>query len=164
MWATIGLQLLNIVLLGITTFVFKRRNRLRREGYARLTVPQPDDYAPHRDGGFPTPSGKVEIAASMAAGGNFVAPLFRQGVPGNQDGSPLDTLPTYHPPEEIGVDPRGREGVPQRTGSFEIAHRGDDIASASRELDGGGQSDPARATGDEGGGHRSRLWPRPRRS
>ena len=81
-------------------------DRLRSEGYARLTVPQPDDYAPHRDGGFPTPSGKVEIAASMAAGGNFVAPLFRQGVPGNQDGSPLDTLPTYHPPEEIGVDPR----------------------------------------------------------
>ncbi|KJA21921.1 hypothetical protein HYPSUDRAFT_139927 [Hypholoma sublateritium FD-334 SS-4] len=32
MWATIGLQLLNIVLLGVTTFVFKRRNRLRREG------------------------------------------------------------------------------------------------------------------------------------
>jgi cbb3-type cytochrome oxidase subunit 3 len=32
MWATIGLQLLMIVMLGITTFVFSRRNRLRREG------------------------------------------------------------------------------------------------------------------------------------
>jgi anaerobic selenocysteine-containing dehydrogenase len=81
-------------------------DRLRRDGWARLAVPPPDDYAPHRDGGFPTPSGKVEIAASMAAGGNFVAPLFRQGIPGNQDGSPVDLLPTYHPPQEIGMDPR----------------------------------------------------------
>ncbi|KAF8169931.1 high-affinity nicotinic acid transporter [Pholiota molesta] len=32
MWATIGLQLLMIVMLGITTFVFSRRNHLRREG------------------------------------------------------------------------------------------------------------------------------------
>ena len=42
----------------------------------------------------------------MAAGGNFVAPLFRQGVVGNQDGSPVDALPTYHPPRELGADAR----------------------------------------------------------
>ena len=81
-------------------------DRLRTEGYVRLNVPGPDDYAPHAAGQFPTPSGKVELAASMAAGGNFVAPLFRQGVPGNQDGGHVDALPTYQPPRELGADPR----------------------------------------------------------
>ena len=80
--------------------------RLKAEGWVRLNLPGPDDYAPHAEGGFPTPLGKVELAASMTAGGNFVAPLFRQGVPGNQDGSPLDLLPTYHQPHEVGVDSR----------------------------------------------------------
>ena len=80
--------------------------RLKSEGYARLAVPHADEYAPHREGGFPTPSGKVELVASMAAGGNFVAPLFRQGIAGNQDGAAVDPLPTYHPPCEIGADPR----------------------------------------------------------
>jgi anaerobic selenocysteine-containing dehydrogenase len=80
--------------------------RLKADGYARLNLPGPDDYAPHAAGQFPTPSGKVELASSMAAGGNSVAPLFRQGVPGNQDGSPVDRLPTYHAPTELGADPR----------------------------------------------------------
>ena len=81
-------------------------DRLKAEGYAKLNLPHHDDYAPHRDGNFPTPSGKVELVASMAAGGNFVAPLFRQGIAGNQDGSHVDALPTYHPPQEIGLDDR----------------------------------------------------------
>lgn len=81
-------------------------DRLKADGFLRLNLPPADDYAPHRDGGFPTPSGKVELVASMAAGGNFVAPLFRQGIPGNQDGGPVDALPTYHPPAEIGADER----------------------------------------------------------
>jgi hypothetical protein len=34
---------------------------------------------PHAVGNFLTPSGKCEFKASMAAGGNFVLPLFRQG-------------------------------------------------------------------------------------
>ena len=79
---------------------------LRAEGYLRLHLPPADDYAPHRNGDFPTPSGKVELMSSMAAGGNFVAPLFRQGIPGNQDGGHVDALPTYHPPVEIGADER----------------------------------------------------------
>ena len=41
----------------------------------------------------------------MAAGGNFVAPLLRQGTMADQDGSPVEALPTYTPPGEIGVDP-----------------------------------------------------------
>lgn len=81
-------------------------DRLKTDGYARLNVAAADDYAPHRDGGFPTPSGKVELESSMAAGGNFVAPLFRQGVPGNQDAGPIDALPTYHRPREVGADER----------------------------------------------------------
>lgn len=81
-------------------------DRLKAEGYVRLTLPDATEYAPHRDGNFPTPSGKVELVASMAAGGNFVAPLFRQGLMGNQDGSAVDALPTYHPPQELGADDR----------------------------------------------------------
>ncbi len=81
-------------------------DRLKTEGYARLNVPEAGAYAPHAAGGFLTPSGKVELVSSMAAGGNFVAPLFRQGIPGNQDGSPVDALPTWRPPVEVGADAR----------------------------------------------------------
>ena len=41
-------------------------------GWARLRLPGPDEYAPHAEGGFPTPSGKVEFVSSVAAGGNFI--------------------------------------------------------------------------------------------
>ncbi|MFN0317534.1 MAG: molybdopterin-dependent oxidoreductase [Burkholderiales bacterium] len=73
---------------------------LKEKGYARLKVGTPDTYAPHREGNFPTPSGKVELKASMAAGGNFVIPVFRQGSNEFQDGSPVDPLPHYTPPNE----------------------------------------------------------------
>ena len=75
-------------------------DQLKRDGYARLKVGTPDTYAPHANGGFPTPSGKVELKASMAAGGNFVLPLFRQGSNEFQDGSPVDPVPAYIPPQE----------------------------------------------------------------
>jgi anaerobic selenocysteine-containing dehydrogenase len=74
--------------------------QLERDGYARLKVGTPDTYAPHAQGNFPTPSGKVELKASMAAGGNFVLPLFRQGSNEFQDGTAVDPLPTYIPPQE----------------------------------------------------------------
>jgi anaerobic selenocysteine-containing dehydrogenase len=74
--------------------------QLERDGYARLNVGTPDTYAPHAQGNFPTPSGKVELKASMAAGGNFVLPLFRQGSNEFQDGTAVDPLPTYIPPQE----------------------------------------------------------------
>ena len=51
--------------------------RLRREGYARLDLPV--DYAPFAEGGFTTPSGRVEIWSDE---------LERQG---------LDPLPDYVP-------------------------------------------------------------------
>jgi anaerobic selenocysteine-containing dehydrogenase len=73
---------------------------LKDKGYARLNVGTPDSFAPHAAGNFPTPSGKCEFAASMAAGGNFVLPLFRQGSNEFQPGDPVPALPTYIPPRE----------------------------------------------------------------
>jgi anaerobic selenocysteine-containing dehydrogenase len=84
----------NPVLQGITLDSVKTR------GYARLTVPSADDWAPHRDGNFPTPTGKCEFKSTITGGGNFVVPLFRQGYNGDQDGTPVDPLPHYIRPNE----------------------------------------------------------------
>ena len=73
---------------------------LRRTGYARLNVGAPDDFAPHREGNFPTPSGKVEFKSSIAEGGNLVLPLFRQGYAAHQPGEPLDPVPDFIPQNE----------------------------------------------------------------
>nr|WP_275402240.1 molybdopterin oxidoreductase family protein [Sphingobium terrigena] len=74
--------------------------RLKREGFARLNLPSADEYAPHAQGNFATPSGKCEFKASMAAEGNFVLGLFRQGYDGQQSGEPIDPLPHYIAPQE----------------------------------------------------------------
>src|SRR5215510_14533478 len=73
---------------------------LKEKGWARLNVGTADTYAPHAAGNFLTPSGKCEFKASMAAGGNFVLPLFRQGSNEFQAGESVDPLPTYIPPRE----------------------------------------------------------------
>lgn len=73
---------------------------LKDKGYARLNLPPHDQFAPHAEGKFPTPSGKVELLASMAAGGNFVLPVFRQGSNEFQVGGPAHALPTYIAPRE----------------------------------------------------------------
>jgi anaerobic selenocysteine-containing dehydrogenase len=86
-WASPALQ-------GITM------DLLKEKGWARLNVGTADDYTPHATGNFLTPSGKCEFKASMAAGGNFVLPLFRQGSNEFQAGEPVDPLPTYIPPRE----------------------------------------------------------------
>jgi anaerobic selenocysteine-containing dehydrogenase len=75
-------------------------DELKRTGFARLALQHPDDWAPHRDGNFPTPSGKCEFKSSIAAGGNFVVPLFRQGYGNDQAGEPVDPLPHYIKPNE----------------------------------------------------------------
>ncbi len=84
----------NSVLQGITL------EDVKAKGYARLTVPSADDWAPHREGNFPTPTGKCEFKSTVTGGGNFVVPLFRQGYNGDQDGTPVDALPHYIPPNE----------------------------------------------------------------
>src|SRR5215472_10983123 len=74
---------------------------LRQSGWARLTLPPADQYAPHAEGNFPTPSGKVEFRSSIAEqAGNFVLPLFRQGSNEFQPGGAVDPLPHYVPPRE----------------------------------------------------------------
>jgi anaerobic selenocysteine-containing dehydrogenase len=73
---------------------------LRREGFARLALGDADTRAPHREGNFPTPSGKCEFRSSLAAGGNFVAPPFRQMYTDRQGGERLDELPDYVPSRE----------------------------------------------------------------
>ena len=75
-------------------------DRLKRDGYARLNLPSADDYAPHAEGNFPTPSGKCELRSSIAENGNFVVALFRQGYDGQQSGEPVDPVPHYIPPQE----------------------------------------------------------------
>ena len=74
---------------------------LRETGWARLNLPSADEYAPHAEGGFPTPSGKTEFRSSVAeAAGNFVVPLFRQGSEDHQAGGTVDPLPHYIAPRE----------------------------------------------------------------
>ena len=80
---------------------------LRTEGWARLRLPDADSYAPFADGGFPTPSGKVEFKAAAAAMGNFVLGLFRQGSEEHQPGQPVDPLPHWIPPRESAFGPAG---------------------------------------------------------
>ena len=74
---------------GVTMEDFKR------DGYVHLKVGTPDDRCPHKEGNFPTPSGKIELKASAAAGGNFVAPPFRQCYEAFQGGEAVDPLPSY---------------------------------------------------------------------
>lgn len=74
--------------------------QMKETGFMRLAVGSPDTHAPHRDGNFPTPSGKCEFRSSLAEEGNFVSTLYRQGYGGQQSGEPVDPLPHYTPPNE----------------------------------------------------------------
>ena len=73
---------------------------LRKHGFARLSIGMPDERAPHKNGNFPTPSGKCEFLSATAANGNFIVAPFRQMYEAFQPGEPLDTLPDYVPPRE----------------------------------------------------------------
>jgi anaerobic selenocysteine-containing dehydrogenase len=76
---------------------------LRETGWARLNLPSADEYRPHAEGGFPTPSGKTEFrSAALEAAGNFVVPLFRQLCEEFQPGGVVDPLPHYVAPRETG--------------------------------------------------------------
>jgi len=76
-------------------------DQLKRDGYARLKVGTPESFAPHAQGKFPTASGKTEFVSSMAARGNLVLPLFRQGSTRFEPGAAaVDPIPSYIPPRE----------------------------------------------------------------
>lgn len=73
-------------------------NYMREHGFARLNVGTKDDRAPHREGNFPTPTGKCMFMVEGAK--NFVAGPFRQMYEGFQPGEELDPLPAYVPSRE----------------------------------------------------------------
>ncbi|MGI9229584.1 MAG: molybdopterin-containing oxidoreductase family protein [Gammaproteobacteria bacterium] len=75
-------------------------DHLREQGFAHVNIGTPDERAPHKEGNFPTPTGKCEFKSTLAENGDFVAPPFRQMYEGNQTGAPLDALPDYVPPRE----------------------------------------------------------------
>jgi anaerobic selenocysteine-containing dehydrogenase len=75
---------------------------LKATGWARLSLPGPDEYAPHRAGGFTTASGKCELRSSLAQAGNFVIPALREGYDEFQPGQPLDPLP-HHMPLDVAL-------------------------------------------------------------
>ena len=66
---------------------------MRKHGFARLKVGTKDDRARHKEGNFPTPTGKCHFMVAGAT--NFVAGPFRQMYEGFQPGEPLDPLPDY---------------------------------------------------------------------
>ena len=71
---------------------------LKQNGYARLDVGTKDNRVPHKEGNFPTPSGKCQLILRDV--NNFVAAPFRQMYEGYQPGQPLPALPDYVPPRE----------------------------------------------------------------
>jgi anaerobic selenocysteine-containing dehydrogenase len=76
--------------------------KLKEKGWMRLNVGLPNERAPHAHGNFKTPSGKCEFKASAAANGNFVVPVWRNGYTEKQSGEPVDPVPNYIPPVEVG--------------------------------------------------------------
>ena len=71
---------------------------LTQHGFARLNVGSKDDRMPHKEGNFPTPSGKCQLKAEGAT--NFVPGPFRQMYDAFQPGEILDPLPDYVPSRE----------------------------------------------------------------
>ena len=71
---------------------------LKKNGFARLNVGCKDTRAPHKNGNFPTASGKCEFLLKDAK--NFVAGPFRQMYDDYQPGEDLPELPDYTPPNE----------------------------------------------------------------
>ena len=112
--------------------------QLETRGWVRLNLPAADVFAPHAQGSFPTPSGKVELKASMAAGGNFVLPTFRQGSNDHQDGSTVPPLPTYHPPRDSRSDSAARYPLAMmspKSHSFLNSSYGNHRRQVSREVE-----------------------------
>jgi len=71
---------------------------LKKHGYARINVGTKDNRAPHKEGKFPTPSGKCQFRVIGAK--NFVAGPFRQMYDAFQPGEDIPELPDYIPSKE----------------------------------------------------------------
>ncbi|APH56965.1 Molybdopterin dependent oxidoreductase [Granulibacter bethesdensis] len=66
---------------------------LKQHGYARLNVGTADNRAPHKDGNFPTATGKCHFMLDEAR--NFVPAPFRQMYEAFQPNEAVDPLPDY---------------------------------------------------------------------
>ncbi|APH59496.1 molybdopterin-containing oxidoreductase family protein [Granulibacter bethesdensis] len=66
---------------------------LKQHGYARLNVGTADNRAPHKDGNFPTATGKCHFMLDGAR--NFVPAPFRQMYEAFQPNEAVDPLPDY---------------------------------------------------------------------
>jgi anaerobic selenocysteine-containing dehydrogenase len=73
---------------------------LKTQGYARLNIGDVETRAPHAEGNFPTPTGKIEFLTTQAEEGNWVAPPWRSMYTAFQPGEPIDKLPCYNLPYE----------------------------------------------------------------
>ena len=76
-------------------------NYMKEHGYFRLNVGTKDNRAPHKEGNFPTPSGKCEFRVVGAK--NFVAGPFRQMYEDFQPGEDIPELPDYVPSKETAL-------------------------------------------------------------
>lgn len=74
--------------------------RIMADGWARLNLPGADSPSGYAQGGFPTPSGRVELRSSLIeqAGGPLVLSIFREGYEGAQQPCVVDPVPDYVPP------------------------------------------------------------------
>lgn len=96
--------------------------RLKQEGFVRLATPGPD-AAPYANGGFPTPSGKVELRIIGVT--DSVADVFRQGLLADQGERPIPEVPTYHvePDDDAHplrmVTPRAHSFISSQYANFE---------------------------------------------
>lgn len=70
---------------------------LQEKGTLRVSVPPPDQYAPHAEGDFPTPSGRCEFVSDLGAESGFVGPPLRQGRMDKQNSTPISRVPNYTP-------------------------------------------------------------------
>ncbi len=70
---------------------------LQERGTIRVKVPPADEYAPHAEGNFPTPTGKCEFVSSIGAESGFVVPPFRQMRMDKQNSAPINPVPIYEP-------------------------------------------------------------------
>lgn len=68
---------------------------LKRNGFIRVNVSSPDQYAPHAEGNFPTPSGLCEFKSALGQTGGFVAPILRQMCEGRQSEVAIEQAPVH---------------------------------------------------------------------
>ena len=67
---------------------------LTEQGFARLNVGDAKNRTPHRNGEFPTESGKFEFASSQSEAGGDMLVVYRQGVDDKKKYPAVDALPS----------------------------------------------------------------------